>query len=285
MSVKPLIVYHGDCADGFGAAWCFWRHFKDEAEYYKGHYQGALPDVLDRDVYLVDFSYKYDQVKTMLQYAKSVTLIDHHKSALDDLWDLATEGLNMEFCTNDKSGAMLAWEFMQKKLGKKEKLPYMISYIEDRDLWKFALPGSKEISMYLFAQEYDFKVWDKVMKATKRTLQEYIKLGAVLEKKHMKDTREMIRVASRRMTLLEWDVPVLNVPYTMASDAGNLMSVDEPFAVTYYDNERHRCFSLRSNKANPNAVDVSEVASKFGGGGHPNASGFKVDRNHELARI
>lgn len=282
---KPLVIYHGNCADGFGAAWCFWRHFKDDAEYVKGIYQSAMPDVVDRDVYLVDFSYKHDQVELMLEHAKSVTLIDHHKSALDDLWSLAPKGLNMDFCSLEHSGAYLAWQFMQTLRSGKERIPHMISYIEDRDLWNFKLQGSRDISMYLFAQEYDFKVWDKIMKATKRTLQEYIKLGAILQQKHMKDTREIIRVAKRPMLIDGHMVPSLNVPYTMASDAGNIMSESAPFAVTYYDNEHHRCFSLRSSKTNPEAMDVSVIASKFGGGGHPNASGFKVARDHELAKF
>jgi hypothetical protein len=112
---KPLVIYHDNCADGFTAMWCFWRYFKDDAEYLGGHYQQAVPDVLDRDVYLVDFSYKHDIVEAMLLAAKSVTLIDHHASALDDLWPLQAKGLNMDFCSLDKSGAMLAWEFIQTR--------------------------------------------------------------------------------------------------------------------------------------------------------------------------
>jgi len=41
-------------------------------------------------------------------------------------------------------------------------------------------------------------------------------------------------------------------------------------------------FSLRSQEG---GIDVSEIAIKFGGGGHKHAAGFKVDRNHILAKI
>ena len=283
---KPLVIYHGDCADGYTAAWAFWRHFKDNVDYVKGVYQGRVPDVLDRDVYLVDFSYKYDVMQTILKFAKSVTLLDHHKSALEDLWPLAIKGLVMDSCTTEKSGAMIAWEYMQHTTNKKEAVPRMVSYVQDRDLWKFELPGSKEVSMFLFSHEYDFVVWDKLMKATKREIDGFIKLGAILEKKHIKDINEMIRVAKRFVDIGEYkQVPILNVPYTMASDAGMIMSVDAPFSATYYDNRDNRCFSLRSNKLNPSAIDVSVIAALYGGGGHVSASGFKVPRDHELAKI
>jgi len=283
---KPLVIYHGDCADGFAAAWCFWRHFGDSVEYIKGVYQGRVPDVLDRDVYLVDFSYKYDTMKMILTFAKSVTMLDHHKTALDDLWPLEADGLIMSDCTNEKSGAMIAWNYMQQLTKKKETTPRMIAYIQDRDLWKFELPGSKEVSMFLFSHEYEFRQWDKLMKATKRDIEGFIKLGAILEKKHLKDIRELIRTAKRYINLGALEkVPTLNVPYTMASDAGSMMSEEEPFAITYYDTRDSRCFSLRSNKLNPNARDVSEIASQYGGGGHFYASGFKVGRDHELAKL
>jgi hypothetical protein len=56
--MRPLIIYHGNCADGFSAAWCFWRKYRDGADYFAGVYQQEPPDVSGRDVFLVDFSYK-----------------------------------------------------------------------------------------------------------------------------------------------------------------------------------------------------------------------------------
>jgi oligoribonuclease NrnB/cAMP/cGMP phosphodiesterase (DHH superfamily) len=283
---RPIVIYHKDCADGFGALWSFWRHFGDGAKYFAGSYQSPVPDIVDRDVYLVDFSYKYDQVYEMLKFAKSVTLIDHHKSALEDLWPLQEKGLNINFSSNEKSGAVLAWDFIQTLRSKKETMPRMLAYIQDRDLWKFEMPGSKEVSMFLFSHEYDVKVWDKLMRATKRDIDGFIKLGAILEKKHLKDIRELIAGGLRYIDIGNYKcVPVLNVPYTMASDAGTIMSMNAPFAATYSDNATHRVFSLRSNKLNPSAVDVSKIAFGLGGGGHFHASGFKVKRDHELAKI
>ena len=53
---KPLVIYHGNCADGFSAAWCFWRKYGEDADYHAGVYQQDPPDVTGRAVFLVDLA-------------------------------------------------------------------------------------------------------------------------------------------------------------------------------------------------------------------------------------
>jgi nanoRNase/pAp phosphatase (c-di-AMP/oligoRNAs hydrolase) len=66
-----------------------------------------------------------------------------------------------------------------------------------------------------------------------------------------------------------------------ASDIGNLLSEDVPFAASYFDSEHSRMFSLRSR---PGGLNVSLIAERYNGGGHEHAAGFKVDRDHDLAK-
>ena len=56
--MKTLCIYHGNCADGFGAAWAIRHALGDTVEFMAGVYQQEPPDVAGRDVILVDFSYK-----------------------------------------------------------------------------------------------------------------------------------------------------------------------------------------------------------------------------------
>jgi len=42
--MRPLVIYHGNCADGFSAAWCFWRKYGTGADYVAGVYQQDPPD-------------------------------------------------------------------------------------------------------------------------------------------------------------------------------------------------------------------------------------------------
>ncbi|MFB5634981.1 MAG: bifunctional oligoribonuclease/PAP phosphatase NrnA, partial [Candidatus Nitrosomaritimum aestuariumsis] len=75
-------------------------------------------------------------------------------------------------------------------------------------------------------------------------------------------------------------VPVANLPYTLVSDAANKLAEGEAFAACYWDTEDGRVFGLRSFSK---GSDVSEIAKEYGGGGHRNAAGFRVDWNHPLA--
>lgn len=272
--MKPIVIYHGNCADGFSAAWCFWRKFGAEAEYYPGKYQQDPPDVTGMDVFLVDFSYKRPVVEQMLAKAKSVWLIDHHKTALDDLANMP--GLNY-FTDLHRSGATLAWDFLFPD----EPRPLLLGHIEDRDLWRFQLAHTREIQSFVFSHEYSFDTWDKLMAADQVELLKMTASGAAIERKHHKDIAELVSVSKRRMVIAGHDVPVANLPYTMSSDAGHLMGQGEPFAACYMDKPDGREFSLRSA---PDGLDVSEVAKQFGGGGHKHAAGFRVPRDHELAR-
>ena len=284
MERKPLVIYHKDCADGVAAAWCFWKQYGDSYDYHEGVYNAPLPDILDRDIYMVDFSYKRDIMQIVLQYANSVTLLDHHASALEDLWDLCSYHSNFDMTrsTDKHSGAMLAWNYVKEVTGHKRSLPLLIKHIQDRDMWKFELPHTREIMSAVFSHDMTFQAYDKLMKTTKVGMKALIKEGEVIERKYQKDLKSIIKHSTRRGDILGHNVPLLNANGLYASDAGNILSENEPFAAIYYDTAKHRVFSLRSRET---GLDVSEIASKFNGGGHKRASGFKVDRDHSLAKI
>lgn len=98
--------------------------------------------------------------------------------------------------------------------------------------------------------------------------------GEAIERKHFKDIAELLGVVQRRMVIGGVNVPVANLPYTLVSDAAHKMAQGEPFAGCYWDTPKGRVFGLRSSD---NGMDVSEIAKRYGGGGHRNAAGFTVD--------
>lgn len=284
---RPLVIYHGNCADGFSAAWCFWRKYGDSADYVAGVYQQAPPDVTGRDVYLVDFSYKRSVVEQMFQSACTVTLIDHHKTAIEDLQPLFEQvqtdelayGLDKRagwFCDLNRSGATLAWDYLFPG----EERPLLLGHVEDRDLWRFKLPNTREIQANVFSYEYTFEQWDRLMSADQAELLKMTVAGAAIERKHHKDVAELVGVCKRRMSIGGYDVPVASLPYTMVSDAAHLMAQGEPFAACYWDTAEGRVFGLRSTDA---GIDVGDIAKLYGGGGHAKSAGFKVPRGHVLA--
>ena len=98
--------------------------------------------------------------------------------------------------------------------------------------------------------------------------------GRIWVPKHMKDVEELIEAAQFTMNIRGHEVPALNCPYFHASEAGNIMCQDKPFSACFMVTKDNKVkFGLRSTDK---GVDVSEIATSFGGGGHRNASGFSV---------
>ena len=273
--MKPLVIYHGNCADGVGAAWVFKRFGDREYDFHAGVYQNPPPDVDGREVYLVDFSYKRAVVEQMRERATRIVLIDHHKTAIEDLAPLIESRAIESLTSLDHSGAILAWQWFNGN-GLHDTAPKLLHHIEDRDLWRFALPGTREIQANVFSHPYDFAVWDELIE---RPVDELIAEGRAIERKHFKDIDELTQVVTRRMVIGGHNVPVANLPYIHVSDAAHQLAKGEPFAACYWDTPKGRVFGLRSSDA---GLDVSEVAKQYGGGGHRNSAGFTV--NYDTAR-
>lgn len=301
--MKTLCIYHGNCADGFTAAWvvrAYCISHRIEVEFCAGVYQDAPPDIAGRDVLLVDFSYKRAVLDEMARSARSILILDHHKTAAEDLAAYPSvpdfrlvEWLGIEHKPGsnvgavfdmERSGAGLVWDFLFPL----EKRPHLVNHVEDRDLWRFKLPMTREIQAAVFSYPYEFEVWDGLADSFDEFGHTSLAVeGAAIERKHHKDIAELTKVVARPMRFrAPWldgpapadlgfvVVPVANLPYTLTSDAGHLLCGEEyPFAGCYWDTPEGRVFSLRSRD---NGADVGEVAKQYGGGGHKHASGFRV---------
>lgn len=280
MTKNPICIYHGNCADGFGAAWVFKRFGGTKFDFHAGVYQEPPPDVDGRDVYLVDFSYKRAVVEQIREQANRVVLIDHHKTAIEDLAPLIGSGAIESLTSLDNSGAVLAWQWM---MGDLDQMPALLAHIEDRDLWRFVLPHTREIQACVFSHPYDFDVWDElVLRAdTEAGVADLIREGQAIERKHHKDVNELLGVTMRQMEIGGHVVPVANLPYTLVSDAAHIMAKGAPFAACYWDTPGGRVFGLRSAD---DGLDVSEIAKIYGGGGHKHAAGFRVPYDSPLCR-
>lgn len=99
MMNKPLVIYHDNCADGFGAAFAAWLKLGDDAEYLPVRYGdvncvadfpragqglGDRPSYDYRDVYILDFSFPRDVMDHIFANAKRVVWLDHHASVFKD---------------------------------------------------------------------------------------------------------------------------------------------------------------------------------------------------------
>ena len=267
---NTIVVYHAHCCDGQGAAAAFYTKHP-EATYFPGAYNRELTDFTGKDVYFVDFSCRLNVLKNILEVANSVTIIDHHKTAIDELKDFEHPKFTKVFDLNH-SGAVLTWKWLWPE----REVPQILSLIEDRDLWRFNISGTKEINAYLYSLEFDIQQWADVFldaESFRLCATEMIASGISLLRQDAKRVASLLRNA-RMMRIGGLLTPTVNCNGFHASDVGHELAKGKFFAATYYDTPRGRTFSLRAS--DDSTADVSAIARTYGGGGHMTAAGFTV---------
>lgn len=262
---KPnyICIYHANCRDGLAAAMAVLRH-KPNMEFVAASYGEKPPEVEGKHVVMVDFSYKRDVILGMALEAHSITILDHHKTAEAELVDLPPN-VHVHF-DMDKSGARLAWEHFH------DEVPSLVEYVEDRDLWRFNYDSTKRINEALALQGTNLMTWDRKWDqwCTYEGLDKLNSMGEILVQKFNQDIEALIDAKAYTAPFAGHIVPIINASFIHASELGNRLCVDQPFAVIYTIKDKEVAISLRSKDS---GLDVSEIAASFGGGGHRNAAG------------
>lgn len=282
-SKKVLCVYHGNCVDGFSAAWVVRKFYRERypqipIEFLAGQYQNEAHTTelfkkvgSDKDVsvIIVDFSYSTEVTIALCANAGQVVNLDHHASAIERLQDLSRDNFSKVF-TTDHSGAMITWNYFFPY----DRPPKLLCHVEDRDLWKFLLPMTREIQANLFSYPYNFELYDRLMAMDSEELEIFATEGRAIERKHFKDIEENLNTSVRWMQIGGVSMPVINCPKEWGSDAGNKLCefAENGIAAYYWDSPDGRNFGLRSI----GNVDCVPIATQYGGGGHKNAAGFKL---------
>ena len=286
MITKPLVIYHGpSCADGLAAAWCFWNRYKNNVEYKVGLYQADIDYSIfkKRTVYLVDFLYPPEVIYEICKVADHVVVLDHHENAIKKVLDFYAEchwpeNLDMTNCTTKYSGAMLAWMYLYGGMP-----PVFLDYIQDRDLWSWKIPDSKNFSSGLFSEPLDFHTLDRCYNDTS-FVEHLITKGQILNDEAHTRIERTIKYSTRYIQEGPCIIPVTNCPVDLISELGNTLAYTYPLAIMYFDMANSRDFSLRSDKNNPAHIAVDELARLFGGNGHKHAAGFKRSLDEPLSQ-
>jgi uncharacterized protein len=271
---RPLILFHDDCMDGITSAWILWRRYFDRADYVAVRYGEDPPDCTDRLVYVLDFCYPPDVTEKMADQATRVVILDHHETAIDRFKTAWTERHDVETHFDLKrSGAGLTADYLNG-----HSRVWIVDYVEDRDLYKFELPHSKEINTALavHVMGHDlfeaFRALNELRGASKRDL---IQQGEGARLQQETYVRMMTRGVSKISFMKHPNIPVVNAPRPMNSEVLNALAKDALFAVGWYQQGDKAIFSLRSSdKGETPAFNVAKLCEQYGGGGHQRAAGF-----------
>lgn len=136
--MKTYVLFHHPCADGFTAAWVA-SSVLFEPILVPCHYGMPVPNLeAPANVYVLDFSFPRAVLEDWHRRHANLVVLDHHKSVIKDLAGLPYVTLDVE-----RSGARLTWDHFFPEGNR--ALPALVAYVEDRDLWRWALPHTSAV--------------------------------------------------------------------------------------------------------------------------------------------
>jgi oligoribonuclease NrnB/cAMP/cGMP phosphodiesterase (DHH superfamily) len=289
--VTTAVIYHDNCPDGWTAAWVAHdtlQHEPGDVTLIPALHGNSPPDLAGVDrLYIVDFSYPPDVLEALAEGgARRVTVLDHHQSALD-AWLAAHDGdpddddrplsaLDFEDVSThlhvvfdlERSGAGIAWDYFNTGRPR----PPLVDYVEDRDLWRWALPSSKVVGAFIRCQPYTLEAWDELAKVAVDDMAS-AGFGALAH------IVAYCRAAANHAYWCEMGgrrFPIVNVTYESCSEvAAHLLDEFGTDMAGYFfqRGDGRWQYGFRSR----GGVTVHDFAGSFGGGGHPQASGCTVD--------
>lgn len=285
------VFFHGNCFDGFGAAFAAWKKLGDSAKYIPVSYgKEHISDTefnSEDEVYIVDYSVSNEEFEKLAALVSNVVVLDHHKTALERFTGLSpypdkrfkhvAPGVYVDF-NMDKSGALITWEYFHPD----KHVPMLIKWISDRDLWQFAYSETKAIHALLTSYKMDFEVWDTLLQIGETKPYEMINTGRILLSQQ-DQTVAMICKKVYFTNIAGYTVPIVNASSHWSEVGTKLVDMypSHKFAGSYMEMpDGTRMYSLRSS-----GFDVAAIAELFGGGGHKTAAGFKVPIELQLPQL
>ena len=263
---RTIVCYHGGCKDGIAAAWVAKLAIAD-AVLVPCFYGQPPPAVDGEKVYVLDFCWDHvEDVQRLVSGASSVTVLDHHKTAPAILSQVRGDGLRVIYDAK-RSGARIAYDYFFPDGN--QDIEWIVNNVQDRDLWRHELQESAAVNAYLELLGDDLGKWSE---AAELGLGKVADMGQPL----LAYRRRMALEIAQRAELVFFDegaVWACNAVILWSDVAAEMLRQrGGEYAVTYRRRQDGRWeYSL----ASAGQVDVSEIAKKYGGGGHASAAGFE----------
>lgn len=218
-------------------------------------------------VFVVDFSFDVPDMKR-LDKKYSLIWIDHHKTAIEKM---RSHGLRFNGLQKEGLGACaLTWTFCRFDT----PMPWAVILLAEYDVWIHTKPEtlSFQYGMRLEATEPESHLWKKLFSGNSEVV-----MDSIIEKGHI------IRDYEIQSSIIYAAAAAFEIDFEgLKCIAINKVLKNSFLFESVFDEDKHDAmlafgwtgatwsFSLYSTK-----VDVSPVAVRYGGGGHPNACGFK----------
>jgi hypothetical protein len=282
--VQRICYYHAGCPDGFGAAFSAWRAWGEHGRTSpRGHDDPFDPLAHEGDlVVFADIALPNAALRDLGEVADQVVVLDHHFSARQHFESepqlgsfLAGRGHKVRFDL-EHSGCVLAWRYFHPD----EPEPDLLRYVQDQDLWDWKLPESEAVNAAIGSYARELEVWDEL---AQRPWTELAREGEPILRAMRTDVERSLRFA-HPLRIGELRVEAVNSLHHR-SHIGHALAerarFSSPAGAVYRISGTRVDVSLYSI----GELDVSSIASRYGGGGHRNAAGFSVPLSDWLAHF
>jgi len=307
--MKPIILSHSADYDGQASAEIAGRYYKGNLDVYPIDYGDDVPwdQLKNRDVIMSDFSLKAPEMSKLCDIAKSVTYLDHHKSAIDELSKCDFWEKMNTLCTDKLAACEIVWSyfFNNKTLPKDESIiPKAIRMLGRYDSWRFD-ESEKE---RLFAFQYGLKsmgvtfgstLWDELLSDMSRTypidsfkshilIQDVIDRGTIVNDYYhdyinIELNKRLGRTISLKVKSKTYRIYAMNAPMTFSESFLNgYDKATHDCCMSYYQNAdgtwSYSVYVQGDKTGKISAVDVVRAIHPTNSGGHISASGATTDK-------
>ena len=238
----------------------------------------------NEQIWIVDFSLEPSDMLKLLEITQDITWIDHHKTAIEKYKDFPHEVRGIR--KDGEAGCVLTFKYIhwwtQRGNGpinlNNERLdnpvPEFTKLIGDRDIWKFEF-GDRTKYFYLGCQLYDWanlnsSFWKMPFVYEDEGIEKIIKEGIISEKYRDNFSKHYLQSLSFETIFESYNCLAMNMGLCSSEyflDNDRKYEILIPFV---FDGKKWTV-SLYTTKKE---IDVSEIAKKYGGGGHKGAAGF-----------
>lgn len=276
---KKIIVFYDNDHDGFGAAWVAWRVFGSKALYILGKRDVTSSQLCafgatNAIVYFLDFCPNNKALQFAQRVAHRVIVIDHHETVADIVKSLSGSVYSLKH-----SACVLTWKYFYKS----KRVPRILRHIEDVDLWKWKMPGTRELLASL-SWRFDFRHWDVLARIIENpgARKQHVKTGKAMLV-YEEEILERMSEEADRVLLGGCLAFAVNGPRHFNSLLGSyLLHLDKHIHVGIVFYFVERCKYIRFSLRSDGRVDVGRLAEKFGGGGRHDTAAFQTDARKPL---
>lgn len=258
---------------------------------------GSPQTFAEYTLYILDFSFPVNQLDWVMEFVKELIVLDHHKSAQESLKNiigdryiivepgeytekqLLQKGKHRNVVFDmDHCGAVMTHQYFFPNL----EVPLFLKYVQDRDLWQWKLPNSREVSAGIGLIPRDLRTFSQyAFRPSVIQLAEDGKLILTREKQLILSLASKAVFSHVENDKDSIEMFAVNSPIFQSEICEEILEQHPEIKVAscyFHDIEKDEfIFSVRSRQRDlPSSETALAVAKIFNGGGHDCAAGFRT---------